>query len=177
MFRFFIPLIILGFGATLFFQYIQPTRAEITRLNNDIVELDKAKEDTKQNIDAKIAELKDKRSKITKSDISKLDRMVPKREDFDLPAFINDMQNVALANKYPFKNLSVSGDPKSNSSADSYQEVTVSFSIECTYDQFKEFIKGIETSQQLFDITSVSFTAPGEKGTSVYTVSFVTYFR
>lgn len=177
MFRFFIPLVILGFGVMLFFQYIQPTQTKITGLKGDIVTLEDATANTKQNIEQKITELKEKDDTIKKDDKDKLNRLVPKREDFDLPAFINDMNNVALQNNQPLRNLSVSGDPTKDSAVGGYGEVTVAFSIETTYDDFRKFIKGIEISDRIFDITSVTFSAPDAKtGKSVYSVSLITYF-
>jgi Tfp pilus assembly protein PilO len=178
MFRFFIPILILIFSGFLYAGYIQHTQAEISRLNADKQLAKDTKAYQKASIQEKVAELKEARDSITDEDKEILKRLIPKQEEFDMPRFINDMYLVGIKNGLVLKGMNVGGGiGDSAEPVEGYGSATMSFSVECTYDDFLDFLQALEQSQQLIDVTSITFTAPEsryEEGS--YALSITVYW-
>lgn len=161
MFRFFIPILILIFSGFLYTGYISNTQSEIARLNSDINLANDTKAYQKASIQQKVAELQEARDSITDEDREILERLIPKREEFDLPRFINDMYLVGIKNGLVLRGMSVGGDIGGDTDpAQGYGTATMTFSVDCTYNEFLNFLHALEQSQQLIDVTSITFVAP-----------------
>lgn len=178
MLRFFIPIMVLGFGGALFFGYIQPGQATIKTLQEDIQRADDTIAYQQKDIETKVGELEAAQEKITEDDEKKLKRLIPKRDEFDVPGFVNDINNIALRHGMVIRGATVSGGLTSETPiTEGYGKTTMQFTVETTYEGFLEFIKSIEQSEQLVDMTNVTFTAAGSSGlSSVYSVTLVAYW-
>lgn len=175
MFRFFIPIIILIFGGVLYTGYIQDAREDIQSLHNDINKLDDALVTDRERIQEKIQELAAANARIDQEDKDKLERLAPPKENFDLPTFLYDIYNVVVVTGG--KELEGLTATVGSEVVDGYGTANVSFSVRATYDEFKEFITILEKNEQLFDIESVSFSAPSsEDGESTYSVALTAYW-
>ncbi len=99
---------------------------------------------------------------------------------------IIDLNNIANAKGVELLNPSISGGggggtPVAGSGASSdgkkYGSITLAFGVTTTYDKFLDFIKELENTLRLVDITGLSFPAPDEKtGISTFSITMQTYW-
>jgi hypothetical protein len=178
MFKFFIPAIFLSFAATLYFGYTQHGFAEINSFKTDIGNIDRTLEINRNDINMRRIDLEKKRESITQTDRDKLDRLLPSVATYDEAGFLNDMNNIVLRRNMIPVGLSVSGLDKDaqNGAGGEYKKVKVSFSVSCTYSAFKVLLNDLEKSDQLLDITSMSFSDASDAKESHYQVAIDTYF-
>jgi len=166
------------FSGLLYTGYIKPSQVEIAALRSDIATASSTVRYQEATIKQKITELQEARDSITSEDQEKLARLIPRREDVNLAGFINDIFYVGTKNGLVLSGITFGGDLDGDAELlGGYGTAAMSFSVESTYFDFIEFIKGIEQSQQLFDITNVTFSAPAQEGgLATYGVSMNVYW-
>ncbi len=166
-----------------------------TKPNVDVIAL--VKEDTsfatstllikKDEIQMKKEALEKVRESILPEDREKVKKLVPSVDEFDEAAFINDMNNIALNHSMFLRGMSVSGlntgiekseegEEKSSNTSKQYQVVSMSFNISNTYSGLKKFLKDLEKSEQLLDITTISFGSTSETKESNYNITINAYY-
>ena len=177
MFRFILPITFIFFAASLYFSYISPSFNKIDAINEDIVSFKNTLSKKEGEIDKKLAELEEQTDRIGPEDEEKLNRLVPKKSDFDEAGFVNDVNNIASLH-----NMRLDGVQFSNQSSviigddiKNYGTFKMRFNIEGTYGKFIAFMKDIERNEQLIDVDITSFQS-AETDIYNYGVSLVTYW-
>jgi hypothetical protein len=162
------------FGGVLYTGYIQDAHMKITQLKSDIDRVETSIRE-KEMIQGEIDRLEVADAQISEEDREKLQRLVPRREELDLPRFLYDIYNVVvIEGGKEVQGLSAT---VGTQVIDGYGTAEVSFSVNCSYEEFKEFVSLIEKNEQLFDVTSVNFTAPAvEGGDATYSLAMTAYW-
>jgi len=157
------PIILILVSVGVFFFFIDPQKKELNTLleekNKNEVTMQKATE-----LRAANGTLKKEYNKISDEERAKLSQILP--DTVDNVRLILDINNIA--NKYGIvlKGISISGGPAdeskevnrgaSNASGQLYGTIQLSFSFSASYDIFKLFLKDLEDSLRLVDITDFS---------------------
>ena len=189
MFKFILPTILLFFSISLYVSYIGPGFDEIGDLNKDIEMASSTLAIQKERIETELAELKSHIDSIDIKDKEKLDRLVPRQDDFNEAGFINDMNNIAIKHSLVIDGVSFSnqssliGNTDSTGDTDNtagnrtgdYGTFKMNFGVESTYKEFILFMKDIERNEQLIDVDVTSFST-ADTGVYNYSVSLSTYW-
>ena len=124
--------------------------------------------------------LTQERDKITDADIQRLNKMLP--DAVDNVGLIIDMQNIAANRGMLLKGARVTaggsvGDAAQGLGPDAskYGTITMTFVVNTTYDNFSVFLKDLESSLRLLDVTSLGFSSTKE-GRYDYSVTLQTYW-
>jgi Tfp pilus assembly protein PilO len=159
----FLSLIIAGL---LFVFFVQPTYDEISAIKQE----SKAYDEAIQSYDAFSQKLDDKvlvKNSETALQKERLDRLVPER--IEITRILVDLENLAKNNSMLFGNISTeeeegetgNSEEESAASQESGQgklvSKDISFEVIGTYEQFKNFLRNLEESLTLFEITGISF--------------------
>ena len=182
MFRFILPITLIFFAASLYFSYIGPSFNKIEAANMEIDSLNKTLSTQEEKIKERLDDLEKQWDSISTKDKEKLYRLVPDKNDFNDAAFINDINSIASLHNMRLDGVSLSGQPnatgeagETSDSLEDYGVLTMSFGVEGTYNKFIEFMKDIERSEQLIDVSVTSFSSE-DTGLYNYRVSLVTYW-
>ncbi len=186
MFRFIIPLIFFGFSIMLYFGYTKPNLDIIALVEKDISFATSTLSIKKDAIEIKRQDLEKARESILLEDREKVKRLVPSVDEFDEAAFINDINNIAFRHGMFLRGVSVSGlstgikrsDERGSSSDISaqYEAVSMGFGVTNTYTGFKKFLKDLEKSEQLLDITTITFGSASDTEESDYRITINAYY-
>lgn len=111
--------------------------------------------------------------------IEKLNNILPASSDPILTVY----ELIRIAAR-PESNLHISNPTYSDSGEvgngnKKYNTISVSFSVEGTYNQVKAFLKNLENSQKIFDVTSLSFSSSRDTkpGTALsFSITVDTYY-
>ena len=173
MFKFFIPIILLMFSSTMYFGYIKEQQ-EVKRSLKESIEITTGALNTQRDdIEKKIKELEEDRNKISQEDLGRLDRLVPARSSFDEIVFVHDVNTIAQRNGMTLQGLVFGG---SSEVGDKFGTFSMGFSVTSTYEGFKKFMRDLEHSDQLIDISIASLSGGGESDEYIYSVSLITYW-
>lgn len=145
--------------------FTEPQINEIRKINEEIVDY---KETTKKynDVEKKIEALKAEQGKIALINLDRLDTLVP--DMIDTTRILVDVEELARSNRVLFGNVTIgnleSPAPSSKKGTDDAQVGNliahdISFEVIGTYEQFKAFLKDMEGSLSLMEITNLSFTA------------------
>ena len=173
MFRFFIPIILLMFASTMYFGYIKEQQEVKMSLKESIKVATQALDIQRDDIEEKIQQLKEYESKIPQEDLDRLDRLVPARSSFDEIVFVHDVNTIARRNGMTLQGLSFGG---SSEASGKFGTFSMGFSVTSTYEGFKKFMRDLEHSDQLIDISATSLSGGGGSEEFVYSVSLTTYW-
>ncbi len=169
---------ILLFGAIgLFFGYtngkytlIKQTRAEIAELQEDFLK--------SKTIIAKRDDLKQTYSSFRSADLKALDNIIP--DNVDNIRLIMDMNNIAQRYGLTLKGIVVDSNKKEKSPIDDssvkkLDSLDVSFKLTATYENFVRFLRDLEKSLRIVDVTELTFKST-ESGVYDFNVSIRTYW-
>lgn len=186
------PIIFLALSVFGFFWYLQPTYADIQNLQEEIGEYD----DTLSQVDQLQSELNDeleKRDAITNDQLARLDRLLP--ETVDTVRFLIELDQIAAQHGMSVNDVSFSGAPTrfggsggnngNGGEVASYNSLEASFSVSGPYADVQNFMRDIERSSRLLDITNFSLTTdPGgsneeslQVGSNEYQFTLRTYWQ
>ena len=163
----------------MYFMYIKPTLAEISTLSEKKTEY--------LNVLLKSKELKARRdvalsayNNISADDIDKLSKIVPVK--FDSVLFANDLNSIASRYGMFIKDLKIDqtkteGRSLENVQTDgkTYKTITVFFWLSGQYEQFVRFLKDIESSLRLLDVSNLTISANVSAGVKSLIVSIPDY--
>jgi Tfp pilus assembly protein PilO len=180
-FKNFIPIILIVASAGLFFLFIDPTYENTKQLKIDNQEYDEALEKVNQ-----IREIRDgllsKYQVLSEDDLDRLKKLLP--DHIDNVRLILDIDSIAETHGMLAKGIALSKSAANTSSVISkgvsYNNVSVTFNVESTYDEFKRFVKDLNQSLRIIDIVSLSFTPTNiSKNKDLYTfrVKLQTYWN
>ncbi len=160
--KYLMPIILILLGVGSFVWYTNP---QYQKLKLRIVESQKITEANSKAtaLRAVRGRLTDDRKKISEADVDKLTKMIP--DGVENVGLIIDIDNIA--NKYGMRirNTKVSEITTRNTSvavgpdSKKYGAITLSFSVTSGYDNFLVFLKDLEASQRLVDVTNLTFTS------------------
>lgn len=182
-----LPFFVIGLSIGLYFIYISPTWIEIGALKAKKAEYATVLEQSK--------EIKDKRDNlvasygsISEADIEKLNKIIPTK--FNVILLANDLNFLAGKNSVAIKDFKNNDqtpagiDGIDDSGSVIYKSHNVSISVTGDFPQFMQFIRDIESSLQLMDVTNINIKAvTGETvanskaklGSLTYSVEIQTY--
>jgi len=174
---FFIPILMIGVGSSLFFGFTTDLMDGINKVSNDIAFLDQILSNAKELKAVRNTHL-EKYKALIPEDLEKLNKLLPDR--IDNVRLIIDVDNIAARYGMTLKNVRVKSDggkaPTSLGTSDKpYASVGLSFAVSSSYENVQRFLIDLEKSLRLVDINSVSFTA-GDKDFDEYQIDLVTYW-
>lgn len=174
------PIIFLIVSIGLYFTYMVPTLENISALRTQETKFDQAKEDASRAVGVK-DKIITKYGNIDKEDIERLQKFLP--NSVDNGQIILDVDSIA--NKYGIilNNVSFSDKETSISSRNNntkrtetlYKPITFKFGIDTTYNNFILFLKDIEKSLQLMDISEITINVSDKKNLLSFNVSIILY--
>lgn len=174
------PIIFIIAAVCLFLFYTNP---QFQNLKANISDQDKIVEANEKaaKLRAVRQTLTDDRKKIAQQDVDKITKMLP--DGVENVGLIIDIDNIA--SKYGMrirntkvndggassgKNVAVAGpDSKKNGT------IALSFSVASTYENFIAFLRDLESSQRLVDVTGLTFTS-NKEGRYEFNVTLQTYW-
>ncbi|MEK9175366.1 MAG: hypothetical protein AAB795_02110 [Patescibacteria group bacterium] len=175
-------LILLGWIARPLWDDIQSLRGQTANINGILSTLNEKKQ-YQQN-------LIEKYNSITDEQLDKLlNQHLPKKPDTG--TMLIALERITTAsdsrlNNIDFKKIEqsrsislVAPQPKATSQTNeskNYQELSFSFNVTSSYENFKALLRALEKNIRLIDIQTISFGS-GSKNTYVFTLSATTYFR
>ena len=169
------PILLLFISIGLFFGFIDPSWSSARKIQS---ELGKKNEDL-ANIQVFLQKKEDlltKERSVPIESTSRLQKMLP--DSIDSVRLILDLYNIADQNQIKIKTIDVSqpdGKAASDGSALSYGSLPVRITLTASYDDFKIFLRDIERSLMLLDVTNVSLR-PQKEGAYEYSISAKTYW-
>lgn len=173
--RFFIPIILLIVSAAAFFWFIDPAYKDIQGLKKEAGLFNEA-----LNNSAKLQgireSVREEFNAISLQDHEMLSKLLP--DTVDNVRLVRDIDSIASSHGMTLRNVRVEVGEEGNTvgpSAKLYGTATVSFSVSAPYNSFVSFLKDLEKSLRLVDITNISFSA-SEKDLTEYQVSVRTYW-
>jgi len=164
--RFIFPLSFIIISAILFFIVANPLYKEVTVLRTDVALYDTALVNSKE-LQATQDKIFEEYKKITDSDKQRLEVFLPNTANNI--RFILEMEQIALLNSMPIKNIKFEtpdpskapvADTNEISSLKSYGVFPIEFTTEGKYETFALFLKAIENNLRLVDVKSISFKVP-----------------
>lgn len=177
------PIILILVSVGVFFFFIDPQKKE---LDNLILEKNKNDQTIERARDLRQArgKLQESYNRISEDERRKLSQIVP--DTVDNVRLILDINNIA--NKYGIvlKGISISGGPiqestevnrgaGANGSGQLFGTIQLSFSFSASYDIFKLFLKDLEDSMRLVDITDFTVSS-SDSNFYNYSITLNTYW-
>lgn len=156
-------------AGALFFMYTQPTYDQVKAANAQISQYNEA-----LNKAAELQQLKQsllsKYNTFNPNDIERLQKLLP--DHVDNVRLILDIDSVAGRRAMAIQNVVVSSSQTAkssqtaigtvSSSKQKYDSLTVKFTTQGTYDNFRGFLDDIQKSLRIVDLTSLSITRTNE---------------
>jgi Tfp pilus assembly protein PilO len=174
-----IPIFLILAAVSLFFFYTNP---QFQTLKSNISDQDRIVEanDKAAKLRAVRQSLTDDRKKIAQEDVDKITKMLP--DGVENVGLIIDIDNIASKYGMRIRNTKVndgtaSGKTVAVAGPDAKKNGTIalSFSVTSTYENFVVFLKDLESSERLVDVTSLTFTS-NKEGRYDFNVTLQTYW-
>ena len=186
MLRLFVPLILLGAAAGLFFLYIDPTYQNIKDVKAQQMEYDQALTKS-QELLALRNSLIARRNTFSPDDVHKLERVLP--DNVDNIRLILDTETIAQRYQLHVQNIGIKSPQAGRSdrsalavgdTGDPLGSVNLSFTVSSKYSDFVRFLQDLERSVRVVDIENISFSVgggiAGSADVSEYAISLRTYW-
>ncbi len=175
--KFLVPLILIAAAISGFFLYTNPQYQNLKARIADYQKIVEANTKAAQ-LKAVREKLTDARKKIAESDVDKISKMLP--DSVENVGLIIDIDNIASKYGMRIRNTKVSEMAGRTSAAvgpDSkkFGAITLGFSVSSTYENFLIFLKDLEASVRLVDVTMLSFAA-SKDGKYEFSVTLQTYW-
>ncbi len=173
----FISLILIVGAIGLFFGYTNKRYQEIKTAKVEIEDLTKSLKQSKD-ILTKRADLQKRFNAFKATDLKSLDSLLP--DYVDNVKLVLDMNTIAKKHGMDLKAIKVN-ESKSDSTdqinpiKEKNGSISVSFTVTAPYERFVSFLKDIEKSLRVVDVTSLSFKA-SDTGVYDYSVTLKTYW-
>lgn len=174
------PIIFILAGIAIFFFYSNP---QFQSLKNDIADQNQIVEANNKatTLRAVRQKLTDDRKQIAQTDVDKIAKMLP--DGVENVGLIIDIDNIASKYGMRIRNTKVNdgGASKTSSVAiagpdtKKFGTISLSFSVASTYENFIAFLRDLEGSQRLVDVTALTFTS-NKEGRYEFNVTLQTYW-
>ncbi len=150
----------------LFYVYVSPTYGEITSLREEKAQYDEALNNSQKVQDAR-DELLGKYNSFSPNDLKRLEKLLP--DHVDNIRLIIEMDSVASRYNMILKNVQVSIPTATTQSSGipnialptenlPYGTAEISFEVSGSYEAYRGFVKDLEKSLRIIDITGISFS-------------------
>lgn len=180
------PIFLILASIGIFYGYTNPNYQGENGSSPNVVKLMNERKQYLEALD-KSSEFIEKTNKLTKinnelsaTDLDRLKKLLP--DHVDNVRLIIDIDNIASKYGFHIKNIKIDNSAAGASSQGelgpdnkSYGDLVFSFKITASYDKFRSFIKDLEESLRIVDITGVSFNAT-ESGDYDYEITMKTYW-
>ncbi len=169
-----IVLILASLG--LFFGYVDPTYTKIKALGVEKSDYTRALNNSKE-LQAERDKFLDKYNKMSPDDRSKLAKTLP--DNIDNVRLIIDIDEMAKKFGMRIRNFTTDAGEKADtigSSAIPYGTLTLSFSTTASYNTFLAFMRNLEQSLRIIDVTSIQFASSDTNQLYDYGVKVQTYW-
>lgn len=160
----------------MFFGYIDPTYTGVKTLLTEKAEYDGALTRSKE-LQIERDKLLTKFNAMPKSDREMLAKLVP--DNIDNVRLIIDLDEMAKKYSMRVRNFRADSAEKSDTlggSSDPYGTLTLSFTTTASYNTFLAFVKDLERSLRVIDITAVTFSSSDTNTLYDYDVTLKTYW-
>ncbi len=172
------PVILIVFSVLIFFAFIDPQRAEITALREEKAEYEEVLAKAKDLLELR-DELLKKYTSVSDEDKERIQLMLP--DNVDNVRLVLDIDQLAQNKKIALKNITVNSGkqlaeqkPDAGTPSGNIGVATVGFSVNTTYELFLDFLRELEDSLRIIDVTGLTI-APAEKGFN-YSIVLRTYW-
>ncbi len=165
----------------LFYTFIRPHYEKVKAIQIQANQYSEVLENV-QELSKKRDELLLKYNALPKTEVERINKALP--NNVDTVKLALDFDSIASKYGISIKNIRINQrvlDVGSNigaiavSPTNLYQTVTVNFSFVSNYDNFRKFIRDIESSLRIIDVRSIGFSAT-DSGLNEYTLSIDTYW-
>lgn len=173
--QYIIPSILFSISLGIFFALTNPLIKDIEIVRDQAAQLDSALNDTKK-IQSIRDSLLNKFNAIDVSDRENLLKILP--VDINNAWLILEIDTIAFRNGILIKDINIfSGKSNNNfdTPQDPYQNIEITLGLTGTYETLRSFIKELEKSLRIIDVSTLSFTS-GEGRVSKFTIKLKTYW-
>lgn len=178
---FIIPVLLIVGALGIFFGYINPTYQEIKTLRAESAQFDDAL-DRSRELQATRDELLSRFNTFSDTDLARLEELLP--DNVDNIQLTLAMDNIAQQYNMQLQDVQVAAGADGTESeteqigADDkpYGSAVLSFSVIAPYGNFKSFLRSVEDSLRLVDMTGLSFEASQQSDIYEYDVDIRTYW-
>lgn len=163
---------------SMYFIYMKPTYSVINQRQAKFAEYENVLSKVKE-IKTKRDDLSSKYSNISQSDLDRMSKMIPK--NFVTENYVNEISAIAVTHGMKISKIGVFVPVPSDQNAPSTDfeggivTITSKFTVTGTYDQFLSFLKDLETSLRLIDVTGLAAKAHGADSKSKEQDGFIDY--
>lgn len=156
------PIIFIIAAVGLFYTYIDPIYNTIQILLQEEAKFDKALSKSRELLALRDS-LIEKRNAIGANDLERLNKLLP--DHVDNVRLALDLDGIASKYNMRIKNISMSRSSGRQASTlgpseKSHESIVINFSVAATYDDLISFLKDLERSLRIVDVTQLSFTQP-----------------
>ena len=191
MFRFILPIIIIGVAITGFFMLTTPLYHEVSVLKSEVASYNEALDNSKA-LENERDRLTKKYNVISLEDLEKLKKLLP--DNIDNIRLILEIEKVASPYGMVLKDVQYSSDDKDTPNSEVIQGGTaigaaqkpfgtwnLKFSVSGTYNDFMNFTRDLENNLRIVDISAVTFSSDTDaktnpRGVYNYTFDIKTYW-
>lgn len=173
------PISLIIISVALFFVYIDPTYQASKEIKLQVDEYQKLLDQSKSLV-AEENKLRAAYNALPQDDVKRLEKLLPSA--IDNVRLIIDIDNIASKYGIQVKNTKLSDinvqSSKTNTlgvSQKKYESVPISFSVNASYETFISFLKDLEQSLRVMDVTGISLTS-STNGVYTYEVTIKTYW-
>ena len=175
------PAILVALAVGAFAVYISPTYTQVQVVTADIAKYDDALDSAKE-IMAVRDELAARYDSFTDDDLDRLMKLLPK--NVDNVRLVIDIDTLAAQYGMRLTNISVAetsvGATKVGErigpSENAYESVDIGFSTASSYENFRKFLRALESSLRIVDVKDLKFSSTGEGPNYVFQVTLSTYW-
>lgn len=174
MFKFILPVILIGVAITGFFVLTSPLYKDITLEREQVASYNEALDNSKA-LEAERDKLTQKYNSFDPENLSKLQKLLP--DNVDNIRLILEIEKIALPYGMVLKDVkydatkkntttpeTVAVEGEENFSNKDYGVLSLEFSTQGTYSNFINFIKDLENNLRIVDISSIQFTSSANLG-------------
>lgn len=160
----------------LFFGYVDPTYTKIREYGVEKSDYDTALNNSKA-LQAERDKLLEKFNAMDKADVDKLSKLLP--DNIDNVRLVIDIDEMAKSYGMRIRNFKADASQKKDTIGrdnSAYGTLTLSFSTTASYNTFLAFMRDLERSLRVIDITSVAFLSSDTSQLYDYNVTVKTYW-
>lgn len=174
-------LLLVLISAGLYFTFIGPEYTEVSALRAEQSQYQEILANVSE-VSTKRTELQTKYKNIPQAELDRISKILP--DQVDTVNLARDFDTIASRYGIPIKSFGVTVENTSNivaldlgtaSAGPSVQNVTIQLAFVATYDNFRRFLRDIESSIRVADINSLTFQAT-DNGLMNFNLSLKTYW-
>jgi Tfp pilus assembly protein PilO len=155
------PVLLIILSVGLFFMYVDPTYNNVQEIIQEQERFDQALDKSKE-LQTIRDELLAKYNTFSTSDLDRLAKLLP--DNVDNVRLVLDIDHIASAYGMRIKDVSINTTEERKAGTigpnqDKHESVTLSFSMTSSYDNLTKFIRDLEKSLRIVDLTEISLIA------------------